>query len=125
MLVSSWPPRRASMDGLNGLFSLRITNKALRCANLTCMIDTDSMAIGYVSSSRRISRILHDLITFTVGGHRLPHRAWWMSIFMARVETQQLCLFECFNLPAVRPQCTGDRLSNGLRRARSVGARDM
>ena len=57
--------------GLDGLSSLRKICKARSCAKLACMIDADLVAIDHVSGSHRTGRVLHEVITFTVLGHRL------------------------------------------------------
>ena len=62
------PPRR--MDGLARLSSLRMICKAASCDKRLCMIDTDHIAIGNVSGSHQLGRILHEVITLSNLGQR-------------------------------------------------------
>ena len=62
------PPRR--MDGLARLSSLRMICKAASCDKRLCMIDVGHVAIGNVSGSHQLGRVLHEVVTFTVLRHR-------------------------------------------------------
>ena len=62
------PLRR--MDGLEQLSSLRKICKACPCAKLVCVINADLVAIGHVSGNHQLGRVLHEVVTFTVLGHR-------------------------------------------------------
>ena len=53
-------------DGLDGLSCLRKICKAHLFVNWACMINADLVAIGHVSGSHQIGRILHDVIIFTM-----------------------------------------------------------
>ena len=59
------------MDGLARLSSLRKICKAASCDKRLCMIDVGRVAIGHVSGSDQIGRVLHDVITFSRVGQRL------------------------------------------------------
>ena len=54
------PPRCTA--GLHGLSSLRMICKARSCAKRVCMINTDHVAITYVSGCFHLARIFHDAI---------------------------------------------------------------
>ena len=58
------------MNGLARLSSLRKTCKAASFDKRLCMIDADLTAISHVSGSHQLGRVLHEVITFTVLGHR-------------------------------------------------------
>ena len=45
--------------------------KAAPCDKWLCTIDADLVAISHVSGSHQLVRVLHEVITFTVLGHRL------------------------------------------------------
>ena len=60
----------AAHDGHDGLSSLRKTCKAASCDKRLCMIDVDLVAIGHVSGSDHLGRVLYEVVTFTVLGHR-------------------------------------------------------
>ena len=51
--------------------ALRKTFKADSCDKRLCMIDADLVAIGHVSVSHHLGRVLHEVVTFTVLEHRL------------------------------------------------------
>ena len=55
---------------LDGLSSSRMLCKARSRAKLAWMIDAVLVAIGHVSGSHQLGRVLHEVITFTVLGHR-------------------------------------------------------
>ena len=58
-------------DGLDGLdCSCRIC-KAHPIFKLACMVDADTVAIGHVSGIHQIDPVLHEMITFSILGHRL------------------------------------------------------
>ena len=58
--------RRRRADGLDGLSCLRKICKAHLFVNWACMINADLMAIGHVSGSHQIGRVLHEVIIFTM-----------------------------------------------------------
>ena len=60
----------AAHDGHDGLSSLRKTCKSASFDERLWMIDADLVAISHVSGSHQLSRVLHEVITFTVLGHR-------------------------------------------------------
>ena len=53
---------------LDGLIVRRMIWKARPCRKLTGMIDADLIPISHVSNSHQLGRVLHEVITFTVGG---------------------------------------------------------
>ena len=55
-------------DGHDGLSSLRKTCKAASCDKRLCMIDVDLVAIGHVSGSHQLGRVLLEVIIFTAIG---------------------------------------------------------
>ena len=61
----------AKQDGLDGLSSLRKTGKAASCDKRLCMIDVGHVAIGHVSGSDQIGRVLHEMINICILGERL------------------------------------------------------
>ena len=61
----------AVQDGHDGLSSWRMIGKAALCDKRLCMIDADLVAIGHVSVSHHLGRVLHEVVTFTVLEHRL------------------------------------------------------
>ena len=63
------PPRR--MDGLARLSSLRMICKAASCDKRLCMIDVGHVAIGHVSGSDQVGRVLHEVINICILGERL------------------------------------------------------
>ena len=63
------PPRR--MDGLARLSSLRMICKAASCDKRLCMIDVGHVAIGHVSGSDQVGRVLHEMINICILGERL------------------------------------------------------
>ena len=58
-------------DAHDGLSSLRKTCKAASCDKRLCMIDADLVAIGHVSGSHQLGRVLYEVSTFIVLGQRL------------------------------------------------------
>ena len=50
---------------------MRKTCKAASFDKRLCMINADLVAISNVSGSHQLGRVLHEVITFTVLGHRL------------------------------------------------------
>ena len=58
-------------DGHDGLSSLRKTCKAASCDKRLCMIDVDLVAIGHVSGSDHLGRVLYEVTTFIILGQRL------------------------------------------------------
>ena len=61
----------ALQDGLDGLSCLCKICKAHLCVNWACMINADLVAIGHVSGSHQLGRVLHEVVTFSILGHRL------------------------------------------------------
>ena len=51
--------------------SWRMIGNAALCDKRLCMIDADLAAISHVSGSHQLGRVLHEVITFTVLGHRV------------------------------------------------------
>jgi len=52
----------AVQDALDGLSSLRIICKSASCVKLTCVINTDLVAISYVNGSRYLVVVTHEVI---------------------------------------------------------------
>ena len=74
--LSTWSPDTAAAphDGLesgDGLSCLRKICKAHLYMDWTCMINADLVVIGNVSGSHQLGPILHEVITFSILGHRL------------------------------------------------------
>ena len=44
---------------------------AASCDKRLCMISAGHVAVGHVSGSHQLGRVLHEMFTFTVLGHRL------------------------------------------------------
>ena len=63
------PPRR--MDGLARLSSLRMICEPASFNKRLCMIDADHVAIGHVSGSDQLGRVLHEVINICILGERL------------------------------------------------------
>ena len=63
--------RRRRADGLDGLRSLRKIFKARPWAKLACLIIAYLVAVRHVSSSHQLGPVLHEVITFSILGHRL------------------------------------------------------
>ena len=105
-------------DGLRRMF------KAASFKKLACMINADTEAIAHVSGSLQIRRVLHEMITCTMVGHRVSRRCTWHVENKVCVESRKLCLFEWSYLSMVRLQCTGDQRCKCVRDERSVGVRD-
>ena len=63
------PPRR--MDGLARLSSLRKICKEASCDKRLCMIDSGHAAIGHVSGSDQVGRVLHEVVNICILGERL------------------------------------------------------
>ena len=59
------------MDGLARLSSLRMICKAASCDKRLCMIDVGHVAIGHVSGSDQVGRVLHEVINICILGERL------------------------------------------------------
>ena len=51
--------------GMDGLSCSSIIRKLPSWPKLTCMIDADLVAVGHVSSSHWLGRMLHEVIIFT------------------------------------------------------------
>ena len=60
----------AVQDGHDGLSSWRMICKAASHDKRLWMIDAGHVAIGSMSSSHQLGRVLHEVVTFTVLGHR-------------------------------------------------------
>ena len=58
-------------DGHDGLSCLRKICKTHLYVNWACVINADLVAIGNVSGSHQLGRVLHEVITFSILGHRL------------------------------------------------------
>ena len=58
-------------DGHDGLSSLRKTCKAASCDKRLCMIDAGHAAIGCVSGTHQVGRVLHEVINICILGERL------------------------------------------------------
>ena len=58
-------------DGHDGLSSLHKTCKAASCDKRLCMIDSGHAAIGHVSGSDQVGRVLHEVINICILGERL------------------------------------------------------
>ena len=56
----------AVLDGLHGLCSLRIICKSTSCVKLTCVINTDLVAIIYVNGSCYFVVVMHEVVSSTV-----------------------------------------------------------
>ena len=56
------------MDGLARLSSLRMICKAASCDKRLCMIDVGHVAIGHVSGSDQVGRVLHEVINICILG---------------------------------------------------------
>ena len=61
----------AVSHGLDGLSCLRKICKARPCAKLACVINADLVAIGHVSGSHQLGRVLHEVITICILGRCL------------------------------------------------------
>ena len=61
----------AVLDGHDGLCSLRIVCKSASCVKLTCVINTDLVAISYVNGSRYLVVVTHEVIISMVSEARL------------------------------------------------------
>ena len=56
---------------LDRLSSLRMICKAASCDKRLCMIDVCHVAIGHVSGSDQLGRVLHEVINICILGERL------------------------------------------------------
>ena len=65
----------AVQDGPDGLSSLRMICKAASCDKRLCMID--HVAIGHVSGSHQLGRVLYEVVAFSILGHRLRESSAW------------------------------------------------
>ena len=59
------------MDGLARLSSLRKICEPASCDKRLCMIDAGHEAIGHVSGSDQVGRVLHEMISICILGERL------------------------------------------------------
>ena len=115
-------------DGHDGLSSWRMICKAASCDKQLCMIDADKEAVGHVSGSHQIRRVLHDVITFTVIGQRLLESCTLCSDSETSVENWQLLCIELlksvssFGRGATVNSSTSEKRTTD---ARSVAARDL
>ena len=66
MLQSTWLHWRVGAVMLDGLIFPRMILKARPCQKLTGMIDVDLILISLVSASHQFSRILDEVIIFTI-----------------------------------------------------------
>ena len=64
----SCSPRATGDRRHDDLISSCIICKAQPCIKLTGMIDADLVPISHVSNSHQLGLVLHEVITFTVGG---------------------------------------------------------
>ena len=62
--------RRRRADGLDGLIQLAHDQQVAQVSQLLGMISAGHVAIGHVRGSHCLSRVLHEVVTFSIVGQR-------------------------------------------------------